>query len=65
MISPALNFDPELLLKAQGICVVFLDVDGVLTDGGLYFTPEAKRSNGSIHSMAMVSNCCKGLALLR
>jgi 3-deoxy-D-manno-octulosonate 8-phosphate phosphatase (KDO 8-P phosphatase) len=37
-MTPALNFDPELLLKAQGIRVVFLDVDGVLTDGGLYFS---------------------------
>lgn len=37
-MTPALNFPPELLLKAQGIRVVFLDVDGVLTDGGLYFT---------------------------
>jgi len=37
-MQPALNFDPELLLKAQGIRVVFLDVDGVLTDGGLYFS---------------------------
>lgn len=33
-----LDFPPELLLKAQGIRVVFFDVDGVLTDGGLYFT---------------------------
>lgn len=37
-MPPALNFSPELLLKAQGIRVVFLDVDGVLTDGGLYFS---------------------------
>ena len=35
---PAVNFDPELLLRAQGVRVVFFDVDGVLTDGGLYFT---------------------------
>jgi len=37
-----------LLLKAQGIRVVFLDVDGVLTDGGLYYTSageEIKRFN--------------------
>jgi len=34
----ALVFEPELLLKAQGIRVAFFDVDGVLTDGGLYFT---------------------------
>lgn len=37
-MTPALNFDPDLLLKAQGIRVVFFDVDGVLTDGGLYFS---------------------------
>jgi 3-deoxy-D-manno-octulosonate 8-phosphate phosphatase (KDO 8-P phosphatase) len=37
-MTPALNFDPELLLKAQGVRVVFFDVDGVLTDGGLYFS---------------------------
>jgi len=35
---PALNFSPELLLKAQGIRVAFFDVDGVLTDGGLYIS---------------------------
>lgn len=37
-MSPALNFPPELLLKAQGVRVAFFDVDGVLTDGGLLFT---------------------------
>jgi len=36
-MTPALNFPPELLLQAQGIKLVFFDVDGVLTDGGLYF----------------------------
>jgi len=36
-MTPALNFPPELLLRAQGIKLVFFDVDGVLTDGGLYF----------------------------
>ena len=34
-IAPALNFAPELLLQAQGVKVVFFDVDGVLTDGGI------------------------------
>ncbi len=33
---PALDFPPELLLKAQGVRVAFFDIDGVLTDGGLY-----------------------------
>lgn len=37
-MRPALNFPPELLLKAQGIRVAFFDVDGVLTDGGLYLS---------------------------
>ena len=36
--TPALNFDPALLLRAQGIRIAFFDVDGVLTDGGLLFT---------------------------
>lgn len=35
---PFLNFPPELLLRAQGIKIAFFDVDGVLTDGGLYFS---------------------------
>lgn len=38
MTSISLNFPAELLLSAQGIRVAFFDVDGVLTDGGLYFT---------------------------
>ena len=38
MTKPALNFDPELLLQAQGIRVAFFDVDGVLTDGSLLFS---------------------------
>ena len=36
--TPALNFEPALLLRAQGVRVAFFDVDGVLTDGGLLFT---------------------------
>ena len=37
-LVPALNYPPELLLQAQGIRIAFFDVDGVLTDGGLYFS---------------------------
>jgi 3-deoxy-D-manno-octulosonate 8-phosphate phosphatase (KDO 8-P phosphatase) len=36
--TPALSFSPELLLRAQEIRLVIFDVDGVLTDGGLYFS---------------------------
>ena len=41
-VLPALSFPPELLLRAQGVRVVFFDVDGVLTDGGLYFSGEGE-----------------------
>lgn len=37
-LAPTLTFAPELLLAAQGIRVAFFDVDGVMTDGGIYFT---------------------------
>jgi 3-deoxy-D-manno-octulosonate 8-phosphate phosphatase (KDO 8-P phosphatase) len=37
-MRPSIVFDPKLLLKAQDIKVVFFDVDGVLTDGGLLFS---------------------------
>jgi len=39
---PSLKFAPELLLKAQGIKVAFFDVDGVLTDGGLYMSEQGE-----------------------
>ena len=39
---PAVNFPPELLLRAQGVRVAFFDVDGVLTDGGLYLSDEGE-----------------------
>ena len=41
-MSPTLNFAPELLFKAQGIKVAFFDVDGVLTDGGLYMSEQGE-----------------------
>jgi 3-deoxy-D-manno-octulosonate 8-phosphate phosphatase (KDO 8-P phosphatase) len=41
-LAPALTWPPELLLRAQGMRVAFFDVDGVLTDGGLYFGPEGE-----------------------
>ncbi len=35
-LRPVLEFPPTLLLRAQAVRVVFFDVDGVLTDGGVY-----------------------------
>jgi 3-deoxy-D-manno-octulosonate 8-phosphate phosphatase (KDO 8-P phosphatase) len=49
-LTPVLNFPPELLLQAQGIRVVFFDVDGVLTDGGLYFS-ESGETLKRFHSL--------------
>jgi 3-deoxy-D-manno-octulosonate 8-phosphate phosphatase (KDO 8-P phosphatase) len=37
-LAPSAHFPPELLLRAQSVKVAFFDVDGVLTDGGLYFS---------------------------
>jgi 3-deoxy-D-manno-octulosonate 8-phosphate phosphatase (KDO 8-P phosphatase) len=50
LMTPALQFPPELLLKAQGIRVVFFDVDGVLTDGGLFIT-EAGETIKRFHTL--------------
>ncbi len=36
MSSPALSFDPALLLRAQGVRAAVFDVDGCLTDGRIY-----------------------------
>ncbi len=41
-MTPALNFPAQLLLAAQGVRVAFFDVDGVLTDGGLYLSAEGE-----------------------
>lgn len=41
-MHPALNFAPEVLLRAQGVRVAFFDIDGVLTDGGLYFSEQGE-----------------------
>ncbi len=49
-MSPVLTFPPELLIRAQGIRVTFLDVDGVLTDGGLYYS-EAGESIKRFHTL--------------
>lgn len=35
---PVQSFAPELLLAAQDVRIAFFDVDGVLTDGGVYFS---------------------------
>jgi 3-deoxy-D-manno-octulosonate 8-phosphate phosphatase (KDO 8-P phosphatase) len=42
LIVPTLTFSTELLLQAQGVRVAFFDVDGVLTDGGLYISEQGE-----------------------
>ena len=41
-MQPVTQYPAELLLKAQGMRVAFFDVDGVLTDGGLYFSADGE-----------------------
>lgn len=42
MTTFASRFPTPLLDKARDVRVFFLDVDGVMTDGGLYFTSEGE-----------------------
>ena len=49
-LRPVLNFDPVLLLRAQPVRVVFFDIDGVLTDGGLFIS-EAGETLKRFHSL--------------
>ena len=42
MSAPTLMFAPELLLLAQNVRVAFIDVEGVLTDGGLYISEQGE-----------------------
>jgi 3-deoxy-D-manno-octulosonate 8-phosphate phosphatase (KDO 8-P phosphatase) len=42
MPAPVPRFAPDLLLAAQGVRVAFFDVDGVLTDGGLYMDAQGE-----------------------
>ena len=46
MTFPYCN-SPELLLAAQNVRVAFFDVDGVLTDGGLFFSETGRPSSAS------------------
>lgn len=41
-VAAAMRFPPELLLLAQGVKVAFFDVDGVLTDGGIYLSEDGE-----------------------
>jgi 3-deoxy-D-manno-octulosonate 8-phosphate phosphatase (KDO 8-P phosphatase) len=47
---PVQGYAPELLLRAQPVEVLLLDVDGVLTDGGLYYT-EAGETLKRFHTL--------------
>ena len=44
------HFAPELLLRAQRVKVVFFDVDGVLTDGGLLYS-ETGETHKRFHTL--------------
>jgi 3-deoxy-D-manno-octulosonate 8-phosphate phosphatase (KDO 8-P phosphatase) len=50
-VEPALHFAPELLLKAQGVRIVFFDVDGVFTDGGIFIDAQGGEVPKRFHTL--------------
>jgi 3-deoxy-D-manno-octulosonate 8-phosphate phosphatase (KDO 8-P phosphatase) len=49
-MTAVLQFPLDVLLLAQGVKVVFFDIDGVWTDGGLYFS-EAGETLKRFHTL--------------
>ncbi len=49
-MNPVPRFSADILLRAQAVKVLLLDVDGVLTDGGLYFS-EAGETLKRFHTL--------------
>lgn len=49
-MAATLQFAPDVLLRAQGVKLVFFDIDGVWTDGGLYFS-EAGETLKRFHTL--------------
>lgn len=54
-LHPAQSFDAELLLRAQAVRVLFLDVDGVLTDGGIYIGEQPAAERGAAENLKRFS----------
>ena len=50
-LAPVLHFPPALLLKAQGIRLVFFDVDGVFTDGGVQIDAQGGEPLKRFHTL--------------
>ena len=76
-LTPVLQHPPQLLLRAQDVRVVFFDVDGVLTDGGLYFSEHGEtlkrfhtldgqgiKGIGAVHFMNAVAQSAKDVRQL-
>lgn len=47
------SMTPELKARAEKIKVIVFDVDGVLTDGTLWFVPTGKRDDGTLTSIEL------------
>ena len=62
-LNAQLRHDPEILLRAQTVRVVFLDVDGVLTDGGIYFSEVDKTDERVADETLKRFNTLDGLGL--
>lgn len=57
-LRPVLSFNAALLQRAQTVRVVFFDVDGVLTDGGLLFSDQGETLKRFNTLTATASSCC-------
>jgi len=67
-MSPVLQHPPERLLLAQDIRVLFLDVDGVLTDGGLLMSEQGETTKRfhtlDGHGIKLLQRCGIAVAVI-
>jgi 3-deoxy-D-manno-octulosonate 8-phosphate phosphatase (KDO 8-P phosphatase) len=62
-LRPVLEFPAELHLRAQEIRLAIFDVDGVLTDGGLYFDGDSNQAQESFKRFSVLDG--QGFKMLR
>ena len=67
-MTPVLQHPPERLLLAQDIRVLFLDVDGVLTDGGLLMSEQGETTKRfhtlDGHGIKLLQRCGIAVAVI-
>ncbi|MEY4156187.1 MAG: hypothetical protein RJB64_908 [Pseudomonadota bacterium] len=67
-MTPVLHHSPERLLLAQDVRVLFLDVDGVLTDGGLLMSEHGETTKRfhtlDGHGIKLLQRCGTQVAVI-